>query len=1000
MSNSLEIRLIGELEVLRDGRKVALPASKKSRALLAYLVASNRPALRDRLCELLWDGPDDPRAALRWSLTKLRPAVDDRLVADRDRIEFQAAGADIDLLRVRELTARGVGAMTSDDLRAAASLIRGELLEGLDLASSFRYQQWCAGEREALRQLHVRILGRLVDVLPSGDEALAFARRRAAVDPFNEEAHIGLIRLLAAMERPQDALRHYDDCRAMFERELGYRPSNALEDARRAVGRSQPSRSAPAPAVVAQTDERTTLVGRARELQTIDDVLNSKTTAVVVISGEPGIGKSRLLAEVRHRAEKRGETALYGRAFAAEMVRPYGVWVDALRPLANVAAPELRADLAPLFPELGAAADVHDRARLFDGVSRLLTTTPRVVLALDDVQWFDESSVALLHYIARAASSTPLVIACAARSGELQDNAPALRVVRDLTRQPNGRHIELRPLSAAEARELAGTVSSDADADRIASECGGNPLFAIELARTPQSHRHTLLETIGERLTQRDARARDLVPWAAALGRHFDVDILGRTTGIPAGEMLSALEHLENASVLRGSDRFYDFTHDLIREAAYQMLSGPRRRIAHREIARALREMHDPDGAVAGEILHHAALAGENEIAASAAVTAGKRCLRLFAYVEAQSVADQGLQLAESLPPETRIDLQMRLLYVILLCRSSLPRSRRDFLPRVEALSEEARRHGLARVAGLGSHLLALIHAESEAFDDAASATLQAAEISRGVDPERELLAIAATARCLLLIQRDVPRAVELTNDAQALAARNGLENAELPAALGFLHAHRGEYDRAAFFLERSLELAARDQDHWHEWIAINRLTMAALEQGDIRTAVLHCQRMQPITAKMAGGSEGPRSAALLALAELLAGDRDDMNDALEQLRVIDSKGDVAYALNFVAQRHFERGELKEAEAAARESLTAAEVVGRRSEVALARAILAEIMFRRGDRKGARTMLEPALDPARWPDLTTRSQNEVMRCASLLKQKEKRHGNHGRRTVV
>jgi len=518
--------------------------------------------------------------------------------------------------------------------------------------------------------------------LPAGDEALAFARSRAAVDPFNEDAHIALIRLLAAMDRPQDALRHYDDCRAMFERELGSRPSNALEDARRAVGRPQPSRSIPVPVVAAPADVQTAIVGRARELQAIENALSAKTSALLVISGEPGIGKSRLLAEIRHRAEKRGDIALYGRAFAAEMVRPYGVWVDALRPLASTAASELRADLAPLFPEFGASTDAHDRARLFDAVSRLLMTTPRIVLALDDVQWFDESSVALLHFIARAASNAPLVIACAARSGELQDNAPALRVVRDLTRQPNARQLDLRPLTALEARELAGTVSSEADADRIASECGGNPLFAIELARTPQSHRHTLLETIGERLTQLDARARDLVPWAAALGRHFDVDILGRTTGIPAGEMLAALEHLEHASVLRGSDRFYDFNHDLIREAAYQMLSGPRRRIAHREIARALREMHDPDGALAGEIVHHAALAGENEIAASAAVSAGNRCLRLFAYVEAQSVADHGLQLAESLPPETRIDLQMRLLYVILLCRGSLPRSRREFLPR------------------------------------------------------------------------------------------------------------------------------------------------------------------------------------------------------------------------------------------------------------------------------------------------------------------------------
>ena len=84
----IEIRLLGELEVQRDGKTVPLPPSKKTRALLAYLVGSGRPQLRDRLCGLLWDGPDDPRAELRWSLTKLRPLMDGCLVADRERVEF------------------------------------------------------------------------------------------------------------------------------------------------------------------------------------------------------------------------------------------------------------------------------------------------------------------------------------------------------------------------------------------------------------------------------------------------------------------------------------------------------------------------------------------------------------------------------------------------------------------------------------------------------------------------------------------------------------------------------------------------------------------------------------------------------------------------------------------------------------------------------------------------------------------------------------------------
>src|SRR5580704_19635101 len=121
MPRPFEIRILGEIELLREGRRQSLPASKKTRALLGYLVVVGaRPQPRQRLCELFWDGPDDPRAGLRWSLTKIRPLVDDasatRLVADRERVAFEALGATIDLTDVE----RSIGPLATasiDDLR-------------------------------------------------------------------------------------------------------------------------------------------------------------------------------------------------------------------------------------------------------------------------------------------------------------------------------------------------------------------------------------------------------------------------------------------------------------------------------------------------------------------------------------------------------------------------------------------------------------------------------------------------------------------------------------------------------------------------------------------------------------------------------------------------------------------------------------------------------------------------------------------------------------------
>src|ERR1700754_3340721 len=111
VARPLSIRLFGELEVRRDGADVPLPASRRTRALLGYLAMSNSALPRSSLCDLLWDGPDDPRAALRWSLSKLRPLVDDasqqRIVADRTHIAFNPAGAFIDSSRVQALLASG-----------------------------------------------------------------------------------------------------------------------------------------------------------------------------------------------------------------------------------------------------------------------------------------------------------------------------------------------------------------------------------------------------------------------------------------------------------------------------------------------------------------------------------------------------------------------------------------------------------------------------------------------------------------------------------------------------------------------------------------------------------------------------------------------------------------------------------------------------------------------------------------------------------------------------
>ena len=158
------IRLLGELQLVGcDGRAVALPASRKTRALLGYLIATGQPHRRERLCDLLWDGPDDPRAELRWSLSKIWAVLDDeegmRLTADRERVGVELGNAVIDIQRLRSLLGDGVSAARIAALKEAASLLGvGEFLDGLDLPLCYRYQEWCMAEREAVSRLHLAVL--------------------------------------------------------------------------------------------------------------------------------------------------------------------------------------------------------------------------------------------------------------------------------------------------------------------------------------------------------------------------------------------------------------------------------------------------------------------------------------------------------------------------------------------------------------------------------------------------------------------------------------------------------------------------------------------------------------------------------------------------------------------------------------------------------------------------------------------------------------------------
>ena len=209
----LEIRVLGALEVIRDGAPATLVASRKTRALLAYLALTRCPHRREQLCEMFWDVPDDPRGALRWSLSKIRPLVDEpalpRLLADRQTVELRSEALDIDFFSTE--VCADAKAASIDELASAAASFRGPLLADLELPENNDFHSWLLGLREDARRMQTTILRALTERLgATSQEALPYARAWVRVDPFDETAWARLIDVLARAGRSGEIRQQYE----------------------------------------------------------------------------------------------------------------------------------------------------------------------------------------------------------------------------------------------------------------------------------------------------------------------------------------------------------------------------------------------------------------------------------------------------------------------------------------------------------------------------------------------------------------------------------------------------------------------------------------------------------------------------------------------------------------------------------------------------------------------------------------------------------------------
>ncbi|HEY1320763.1 MAG TPA: AAA family ATPase, partial [Streptosporangiaceae bacterium] len=665
----LRVRLLGPMDLRIGERQLPPLDSARAESLLAYLLLHRDvPQPRQRLAFLLWPDSAEGQAQtnLRKVLHNLRRALPDtdRLIEIGPRTLRWQPDAPL-WLDVEQFER----ALAGGQFEEAVQLYAGELLEG-------RYDEWLTDERERLAGLYADALERLArrhGLDRRWPEAIRCAGRLVAHDPLREESHRLLIELCQASGDRARAVRAYHACVATLERELGIAPSPGT----RAVYESLiAARSAPTGTKVPSTSPFTGRAAEQAKLAAVWDAAASGHAQLVLVTGEAGVGKTRLVDELRARA---GAVTVEARAYPAEGSLAYGLAAAWLRSppvsarLSRLERPQLT-ELARLLPELAGRVpppeplpEAELRQRLFGAIARavLAAGTPLLLIA-DDVQWADAQSLALIHYLMRSAPPARLLIAATARREELDKDHPLAALTTAMAALGRFTEIELGRLGREETALLAERVTAtplDASGlERLYGDSEGNPLFVIEaLQPDAPAAAPKVQAVIAGRLERLSGPAAELAGVAAAIGRAFTVDLLAAATELDEQAFIGALDELWRRGIVRAhGPNSYDFSHGRIRDAAYAALGPPRLRQAHLAVARALERGEE---AVAAAIAQHYENAGVTAEAIRWHERAAEAAQWLHAHADAVRALERALALSENQPsgPATA-QLQLRLL--------------------------------------------------------------------------------------------------------------------------------------------------------------------------------------------------------------------------------------------------------------------------------------------------------------------------------------------------
>ncbi len=685
----MRIHLFGNLRISLGGRPVTGVNTSRLQSLIAYLILhGDVPQPRDRLAFTLWPASSEPQARtnlrqLIHNLKRALPAETNVLETDHSEIRWRRSEkCTIDTVEFEAALAAAESARKECDpqeelqaLRRAAELYEDDLLPAL-------YDDWLAPIREDYRRKVSQVLHRLATLASASEDyatAIPWAERLLALDSLSEANHQLLIRLHAANRDRSSALRAYHRCMRILRREMGVEPGPAtlelfetiLKADSNASSDAEPAPAPHSPSPRLQLQKTRPLVGRANAWEQLTQAWQAAVEdgpRVTIISGEPGIGKTRLAEELYQSCIQQGYAAARSRCYTGQGQLAYAPVADLLRSDAvrttwgHLSAPQ-RTELARLVPEireqfqkdatgeLQPLGESWQRLHFYDSLNAAVGKARKpLLLYVDDMQWCDPDSFEWLSALLTSPAARGILLAGTARSEETGREHPLTRFLAGLRASGMAVEIPLDPLDSEETAELARLESASSltseDLGEIFQATRGNPLFVVESVRAGlQSTR--VHAVIASRLAQLSAAAYELAGLASVIGRPFSFELLEKASGWDEASVSRELDELWRRRIIesRGASE-YDFTHDRLREVAYAELSLVRRRYLHRRIARALAEVYAGDlDSWNGQIASHYERAGMPEEAMEHYARAAAHARLRFANSESADLLRRALEL-------------------------------------------------------------------------------------------------------------------------------------------------------------------------------------------------------------------------------------------------------------------------------------------------------------------------------------------------------------------